>query len=265
MPSSRNDGLCVPKEVPEENGKENHATSKQGETSWRLSKGKEDPEGVEDWLNHWNQAGLKSLNLPYGLGIEEVGKPNLHRSKEHKSCEAPPTGEGAEAEGEACQGGEEIAHKHRLQGFSVFLHSQGDDEEGKGNAAANGHEVSKHVPQAQLVKEEEHHSSNHEDHGDPVETGGNLAKEPLAEEGNIHRSAILEEDGVGSGGEFVGKHKEHHRCGVGKASENLKAGKAEAGAEKAEEKSAGNGAPGSGNRHRIPADELDEQAAKTPE
>jgi len=189
----------------------------------------------------------------------------LHCSEEHKSCKAPSTGERAKAEREARQSGKEVAYEHRLQGFSVFLHPQGDDEESKGNAAADGHEVPEHVPRAQLVKEKEHHSANYKDHREPVKARGNLAKEPLAEEGNIHRSAVLEKDSIGSGSEFVGKNKEHHRCRVSKAPKNLKTGEAEAGAKKAQEKSTGDGTPDSGNRHGIPGYEFDEKATETPE
>jgi len=117
-----------------------------------------------------------------------------------------------------------------------------------------------------LVEEEKTHARKDHAYGEEVFALRFLPQKRPSEEGDIHRSAVLEDDSIGSGGQFGGENKERYRPGVRESTSYLDEGETEPRPLEIEEENAGGDSTSStGDSQRMPGDRLNQYASHAPE
>jgi hypothetical protein len=131
---------------------------------------------------------------------------------------------------------------------------------------SQGGEVPPEMGQGQVLQEKEGHPAQDDGQRQPVASTGALAQKPGAEESHMDRRRILQQNGVGGGGQLVGQHEQGDGASVGHrpAEQVRRPGELQAAADQ-EEEGAADGTAHPRNRHRVPVDPLDEQSAQAPQ
>jgi len=71
------------------------------------------------------------------------------------------------------------------------------------------------------------HAAEHSDDGEPIGAGGAFAQQPRPEQRDPYGRGVLEEDGVGGGGELGGGAERDRAGRIADGAEHLRAGKVE--------------------------------------
>ena len=239
-------------------GDEHHKAAEEGERGGAFAEGEEDPERIKQGLKHGDEHGLQGGDVADGAYEEEVGGAELHGAEEEEGEPAGGgQGGGGEDPREADEAAEEVAEDDGFEGGAAVLGAEGEGHGGEKDAAQQGEGVAQDVADDEAVGEEEDKAGENGGDGGPIEAGGPLAEESGAGEGDPDGRGVLEEDGVGGGGEFGRDAERDGAGGVGEGAEDLGAGEGEVQAARDEEKKGGGEqAARAGNGEGRPGDGL---------
>ena len=197
-----------------EDGGDDDKAAEDGPAAGGLAHAEEDPEGIEDRFDDGDHDAVDGGGSPDGDGIENVGEAQLEESHDNQVCPTSGGRLGADHKRKADQGGEDIAQEDRTEGVAGFLLAHEENETAEKHAAHQGKDVAPEAGEGKLVQEEYTNAQDGNADGADIEPGNFFIEEQAAQDGHIDGGGVLQEDGVGGGGQFGGDDKEDDRAGV---------------------------------------------------